>query len=84
MILAFASVSLAAARQAAPTLPIVALDLEADPIAIGAAQSLNRPGGNVTGVVFTSVDLTAKRLGLLHELVPKPVSIAALSDPAAP
>ena len=46
--------------------------------------SLNRPGGNVTGVVFTSTDLTAKRLGVLHELVPKSASIAALFDPAAP
>src|SRR5262249_23367419 len=46
--------------------------------------TLSRPGGNVTGVVFTSTDLTAKRLGVLHELVPKSASIAALFDPAAP
>jgi CPA2 family monovalent cation:H+ antiporter-2 len=42
--------------------------------------SLNRPGGNVTGVVF-DFDLTAKRLGLLHELVPKARIIGALVDP---
>jgi putative ABC transport system substrate-binding protein len=48
-----------------------------------AFTSLNRPGGNVTGVVFTSGDLTAKRLGLLHEVVPNTVVIAALLDPNA-
>src|SRR5437588_3052489 len=55
-----------------------------DPIRTGLVSSLNRPGGNVTGVVFTSTDLTAKRLGLLHELVPKAAVMAALLDPDAP
>ena len=51
---------------------------------VGLVANLNRPGGNVTGVVFTSSDLTAKQLGLLHELVPKSTVIAALFDPGAP
>jgi putative ABC transport system substrate-binding protein len=46
--------------------------------------NLNHPGANLTGVVFTSSDLVAKRLGLLHDLVPKSVAVATLFDPAAP
>jgi putative tryptophan/tyrosine transport system substrate-binding protein len=52
-------------------------------VRVGLVANLNRPGGNVTGVVFNS-DLTAKQLGLLHELVPKSTVIAALFDPSAP
>ena len=59
VILAIASGSLLAARQASQSIPIVALDLEADPIAIGAAQSLNRPGGNVTGFFSMRRELRA-------------------------
>ena len=50
---------------------------------VGLVTSLNHPGGNITGVVFQS-DLTAKRLGLLHDLVPSSVAIAALFHPASP
>ena len=70
-----------AARAATSTVPIVFLT-GADPIKGGLVTSLSRPGGNVTGVVFTSVDLTTKRLGLLHELVPKASVIAVLADPS--
>jgi putative ABC transport system substrate-binding protein len=52
-----------------------------DPTRVGLVASLNRPGGNVTGVVFLTGDLTGKRLGLLHELVPKAAVIAVLGDP---
>lgn len=55
-----------------------------DPIRTGLVSSLNRPEGNVTGVVFTNVDLAAKQLALLHELVPKAAVIAMLGDPAQP
>src|SRR3954454_13623654 len=58
-----------AARDATSTIPIVFV-VGNDPVRTGLVPNLNRPGHNVTGVVFTTVDLTAKRLGLLHDLVP--------------
>jgi putative ABC transport system substrate-binding protein len=49
-----------------------------DPVQTGLVASLNKPGGNITGVVTTNVELTAKRLGLLHELVPGATRFAVL------
>jgi putative ABC transport system substrate-binding protein len=71
------------AKAATTTTPIVFVG-GSDPIRTGLVASLNRPGGNITGVVFTVVDLTAKRVGLLHELVPQAAIIAFLLDPNAP
>ncbi len=80
IILAFASGSLVAARQASQTIPIVAMDLESDPIASGAAQSLNRPGGNVTGVFLDAPEIAGKWIQLLKEMVPRIKKVALLFD----
>jgi putative tryptophan/tyrosine transport system substrate-binding protein len=69
----------AAAKAAAPTIPIVFVSA-ADPVKTGLVTSLNRPGGNVTGVSLIGSALEGKKLGLLHEVVPRVSTIAALID----
>jgi putative ABC transport system substrate-binding protein len=72
-----------AVKAATTTIPIV-FEIAADPVEVGLVASLNRPGGNVTGVTSLNVELAPKRLELLHELVPTTRSIALLIDPASP
>src|SRR5262249_13680523 len=72
-----------AAKAATTTVPIV-LATGGDPVRDGLVASLNRPGGNVTGVSFTTVELGAKQLGLLRELRPGATRIAVLVDPKFP
>jgi putative tryptophan/tyrosine transport system substrate-binding protein len=80
VILAIASRSLMAARQASKTIPIVADDLESDPIASGAAQSLNRPGGNVTGIFFDAPEIAGKWIQTIREILPQVSKVALLYD----
>ena len=72
-----------AAREATTTIPIL-FYIGANPVEVGLVTSLSRPGGNLTGVVTLNVEGVAKRLELLHELVPTATIIAALVNPTAP
>jgi putative ABC transport system substrate-binding protein len=72
-----------AAKAASSTTPIIFV-VGNDPVRTGLVANLNRPGGNVTGVTFTTVDVTSKRLGQLHELVPGAELIGVLVNSNLP
>jgi len=79
-----AFIAVEAARAATKTIPIVAFDLETDPVAAGIAANLSRPGGNITGVYFDFPDFSTKWMELLKETKPGLSKMVVIRDPASP
>jgi putative ABC transport system substrate-binding protein len=84
VLVAIAAVAVDAARAATRTTPIIAFDLETDPVTSGIATSLAHPGGNVSGVYFDFPDFSTKWMELLKETIPQIKSIVVVLDPASP
>jgi putative ABC transport system substrate-binding protein len=74
--------SVAALRNATTSIPVVALDLESDPLAKGYVKSLARPGGNMTGMFLDLPELTGKQVALLKEIVPPLSRVAIFGVPS--
>ena len=70
------------AKKSSPTIPIV-FSVGSDPVAQGLVASLNRPGGNLTGVTNLNVELGPKRIEVLHEILPKAATLALLVNPSS-
>jgi putative ABC transport system substrate-binding protein len=82
-ICAIAPLAVKAARESTKSVPIIALDLESDPVANGWASSLAHPGGNISGIFLDLPDFSAKSLQLLREVVPGGAKIGVLWHPAS-
>ena len=72
-----------AAKSATNTIPIV-FGVAEDPVKLGLVTSLAQPGGNATGINFFAIEIDAKRLGLMHDMLPKAARIAVLLNPSNP
>ena len=72
-----------AAKETTTTIPIV-FTTSADPVQLGLVASLNRPGGNLTGVTTLGVEVGSKRIELVHELVPAAAMVGLLLNPTSP
>jgi putative tryptophan/tyrosine transport system substrate-binding protein len=70
----------AAAKAATATIPIV-FSVGGDPVELGLVPNINRPGGNITGVTFFAKQLLQKQVGILHDLIPKPLVLGILINP---
>lgn len=83
LIAGFGTLTAQAAKAATATIPIVFTSV-GDPIGAGVVASLNRPGGNVTGVSSEASDVVGKRLQILHECIPGKLTVAVLVNPDTP
>ena len=84
LIVAFDNTATARAAKAATSIIPIVFSIGTDPVKFGLVQSLNRPGGNVTGVVSLTVGLGAKRLQVFREMLPNSAKIAMLVNPKNP
>ena len=73
--------ALATAKQATTRIPIVAVDLESDPVAEGFVRTLAQPGGNITGVFLDLPELSGKQLQLIKEIIRSVPRVAIIGDP---
>jgi putative tryptophan/tyrosine transport system substrate-binding protein len=83
LIVAVTTPAVLAAKAATTTIPIV-FEIGADPVALGLVANLSRPDGNLTGVALLNVELAAKRLELLHEVIPTATIVGLLVNPTSP